>query len=77
MTPSEQARADALADAETLQRLALVEFRRGRGYSQEALRAAGRVRSIKAWSFGTPPAQPEWAIQAAQTAFRAVPGLRG
>lgn len=83
MTSSEQARADAMADAETLRRV--VTAHDVRGY---ALPLERRSPILKAAKYGSdagffmrhnhdPIDEPgQFAISAARAAFRACPGLR-
>lgn len=70
MTPSEQARADAMADAETL-RLA---WRDLCGWPKDPCIFEGWLKSGSGWDRQFARAT---ARQSAHAAFRAVPGLRG
>jgi hypothetical protein len=81
MTPTEQARADAMADAETL-RWAVQGV--GGGPLVDASLQGGRaVRAVLKIDSGNdggchnPIQAAAWAESAARAAFRAVPGLRG
>jgi hypothetical protein len=74
MTATEQARADAMADAETLLRVSeegyYSELFQAPRYGDWAIRSlAGHISA-----FATPDV---YAQRAARAAFRAVPGLRG
>ena len=69
---SKQARADAMADAETLRLVAGVANPYGRGVMRSRLLAAGYA--WEAWRQGYTRA--ELFVKAARAAFRAVPGLR-
>lgn len=75
MTSSEQARADAAADAETLRRFAFATDQTGLG--QWAHPNAGRVRTMFRRMRGNPIMSFGCVREAARAAFRAVPGLRG
>ena len=75
MTASEQARADALADAETLE---LYYCCAGFPPSMLPGGKAAAVLHVYGPSKGTVSQDsPEWAVLDARAAFRAVPGLRG
>jgi len=82
MTSSEQARADAMADAETLRQIAdemALEhpgptFKRDYPEAYETVVALDSISGFAASEYRT---LPEKAIYSAQDAFRAVPGLRG
>lgn len=74
LTPSEQSRADAFADAETLRRFALLDLEP----------CSWRRKAITRSGYGLVIDTPEWpswaareATLKARAAFRAVPGLRG
>lgn len=68
MSTSEQARQDAMADAETLRLFTVYSMQGGYGNTDRAFKLAvnvldaGRVRTVR---------------ERARAAFRAVPGLRG
>lgn len=74
MTLSEQARADAIADAETLLRYLETEYCRSRLLDGPSARPLnyGRLRNLRARTI-TGAWEPR---QIAHAAFRAVPGLR-
>lgn len=79
MTPSEQARADAIADAETLR---LASDPNARITAEEAYRLGGWaiywLFSPASYELRDPDeAAIQTAVVAASAAFRAVPGLRG
>jgi hypothetical protein len=85
MTASEQARADAMADAETLRLLepAVATWKRseaGVALSEASFHGAGAVYSMGyrgECAVSVPALAAEQAQKAAHAAFRAVPGLRG
>ena len=77
MTKSEQARADAMADAETLR---VIAWEAPRAHVSNALRKARNlgVRAASEIEYGGGWLLPNvTAREAAHAAFRAVPGLRG
>jgi hypothetical protein len=81
MTLSEQARADAIADAETLRAYLTVDL--GEIHPDSGANMAGHYVFEAGWAGGQSLADslpveyvPGWARLAAHEAFRAVPGLR-
>jgi hypothetical protein len=73
MTPSEQARADAMADAETLRRNVRVTDRKRIKALGDIDRLSGSLRTFMGRN---EDADYKEAQGAARAAFRAVPGLR-
>jgi hypothetical protein len=68
MTPSEQRRSDAIADAETLRR----------NDARKVMVLLGEYADCAVNDLRQDNSNPDWWAQdAARTAFRAVPGLRG
>ena len=77
MTKSEQARADAMADAETLE-LALrgIYYRDDLTQVWQARAVERGLSSVNCANGGFPMYARDLATEAARAAFRAVPGLR-
>jgi hypothetical protein len=76
MTTSEQARANAMADAETLR--ALPSFYFPDRSTEETFNVLHYTRcAVVVGSLSDPSNLPTYAERAARAAFRAVPGLRG
>lgn len=77
VTTSEQARADAMADAETLRNVVSTHGMANRAVARGVCEAEAAGHRAIQWRCGYGDGLTFYAEEAARAAFRAVPGLRG